>query len=123
MKTKAKPEAGELTCSYCGKNDNPKYFESDKEISSVMRVNHACFTCAYWLAAALKKDDPCSVRVKGVQYWVGDEKSICERGFGGSYHKIRFADGRVVETTNLWYNGEVPSFMKGALQDNAEFVS
>ena len=77
----------------------------------------------YWQERIDNKRDPNSIRIAGTQYWLGDEDTKCERGFGGQYHKIKKTTGRVIETTNLWYNGTIPAEIKHLLPDNAEFVN
>ncbi len=45
-------------------------------------------------------------------------------GYGGQFHRIRMlADGKVIETRNLWYQGVVPPSWRDRLPDDAEFVT
>ena len=41
-------------------------------------------------------------------------------GHGGKIFKIEMFDGRIIETNNLWYNGEIP--VERAVKDNARFI-
>src|SRR3954467_4010293 len=43
-------------------------------------------------------------------------------GFGGRDWEIRFLDGEVIETNNLWHQGEIPLALRSVLPDNAEFI-
>ena len=43
-------------------------------------------------------------------------------GYCGAKHMIKFKDGRVIATKNLWCQGEIPKQWKEKLKDNAEFV-
>lgn len=108
-----------ITCTLCGKTDTNGY---SGETGELMTKHQICFGCAFWTEKAALAHTRESVRVKGNLYFIEDENSKCERGFGGQYHKIKFTSGRVVESTNLWYNGEVPEHFKSVLSDNAEFI-
>lgn len=45
------------------------------------------------------------------------------RGFGGRQCKFRLLEtGEVIESTNVWYQGRIPSDYKLLLPDNAELV-
>lgn len=50
-----------------------------------------------------------------------DDKPQCGfLGYNGTEFKIKFRDGRVVVTHNLWHNGEIPEEL--GIQNNAEFI-
>jgi hypothetical protein len=53
-------------------------------------------------------DDPCSVRAEGVLYFLGER-------VGGACFEVFFADGRIVQTTDLVLFGRAPE----GLPDNA----
>ena len=116
-----KPVIKKIVCSYCGAKDQTSYM--DREIVQAMEDYDACFGCAYWVLNVAKKNDPDSVRVDGHQYWIGPEDAHpSERGMDGSTYTIKFNDGRVAVTSNLWGNGEVPKGFRDALPDNARFI-
>src|SRR5262249_27717233 len=78
----------------------------------------------YWDKRVDLKDSPASVRVQGVQYIISAEESAFPfRGFGGQDFFIKFHSGRLVHSTNLGLNGEIPDGYRKHLPDNAEFVS
>lgn len=108
-----------ITCTICEKTATNGY---SGYIGELMTKHKICFTCAYWTERAAEAHTSDSVRIDEKLYSLGDENSKCERGFGGQYNKIKFKDGRIVETTNLWYNGEIPQHFKSILFDNAEFI-
>lgn len=82
-----------------------------------------CFTCGFWHEKLPFAEDPSSVRVEGTHYWIApDEPQPLFRGFGGSWFTIKFHDGRVVKTNNLWCQGEIEQRFRDRLPDNAEFV-
>jgi hypothetical protein len=75
--------------------------------------------------------NPNQVRIGGKLYRVLPEPppdprapfpSTSGYGFGGARFKIRFHDGRRVETRNLWSYGEIPGEYREALPDNAVFA-
>jgi hypothetical protein len=79
---------------------------------------------AYWAERVELRDHPASVRVGGVQYFALPEDGTSPfRGHGGAEFLIKFGDGRLVRSTNVWQSGEVPKACRGQLPDNAEFVS
>lgn len=63
------------------------------------------------------------VIVNHVCYSIGSENSSSSfRGFSGRKFNVEFTDGRVVETTNLWYIGTIPPYYRRQLKDNAKFI-
>jgi hypothetical protein len=77
----------------------------------------------FWQSKVEIKDNPNVVRINGVHYFIGDEGSKSSfRGFDGEKFRIKFNDGREVETTNLWYNGSIPKNYLKELPDNAIFI-
>ena len=83
-----------------------------------------CFYKDFWDEKVLFKDDPGSVRICGTHYFIGDEyETSVFRGFGSRLFAVKFFDGRIVKTTNLWYQGDIPDEYRSALHDNAEFIS
>lgn len=75
--------------------------------------------------ALAMSDDPKAVRINGVHYFVGDKNNAPRsfKGYGGAKWKIKFHDGREVETDNLWHNGTIPPALREFMPDNAEFVT
>lgn len=77
---------------------------------------------SYWEE---RLNDPADRRavIRGVLYILGEERGPATwRGFGGKKFTICFTDGRVVDTTNLNYCGQVPESYRDRLPDNARFV-
>lgn len=74
-----------------------------------------CFTKEFWERVL----DDKAIIVNGHCYHTADENTSSPfRGFGGTKFKIRFLkDGRTIETTNLWSQGEIPK--EYAVPDNA----
>lgn len=78
----------------------------------------------FWDKILQTADDPRRLFIEGTSYWVGDDKVLdgTPRGFGGRKFTIIRKDGHLIETTNLWTQGEVPSEYRQILKDNAAFV-
>ena len=110
-----------VRCRKCGAIEQCNYYEPTK--SRLLKIRF-CFNCDFWLEKAKRRrKDPNFCVIAGVAYSIGDERKDNEfRGFGGAPHTIRFFDGRVVHSTNLWFNGEVPEHWRAFLPDTAEFV-
>lgn len=120
MSTKMKP----YVCVHCGHVEEDTF--DGKRMEKMVKFQH-CYTCSFWqdkLSAFIAGDRRC-VRVSGRHFYIGDESpdwgNSC-KGFGGARFTIRFDDGREVETTNLWHQGEIPENWQGLLPDNAVFV-
>ncbi|HVX12730.1 MAG TPA: hypothetical protein VHC22_16230 [Pirellulales bacterium] len=79
----------------------------------------------YWLDRILLSHDPSSVRIEGVQYMLRPENETFHgfRGHDGQEFYIEFDDGRLVRTTNLWRNGNIPAEFSERLPDNAAFLT
>ena len=61
--------------------------------------------------------------IDGTHYYIDDEDSeeTYFRGFAGAHFTIRFHDGRVIETTNLWCQGDIPDEFRDLFPNNADF--
>ena len=105
------------TCELCG-NEFTKICEPESY------VENCCFDCSFWLRKInmSEADEAKRVIVDGQHYRLGSAHSGPFRGFGGRKFTIVFHDGRVVETSCLWHQGEIPKKFKGRLLDNAIFL-
>lgn len=102
------------TCRECGGPADPLH-------PQLMKDEKLCFRCWHWLRLVAVKDKPTTVRAKGHHYQMGDDRDPFP-GFAGATWTVKFHDGRVVTTKNLWHQGEVPEHFRERLPDNAEFV-
>lgn len=120
----------DLTCGCCGKPYGLNYTPCGER--TIMERDKVCFSCAFWTLKAdkfEKRRDPRMAAIDGYLYYIGEERrhSSAEfRGMAGRPFAIEFTDGRpedqrVVRTTNLWANGEIPEHFKGRIPDNARF--
>ena len=78
-----------------------------------------CFTCEFWGGVAA---DRATVVVDGAAYSIGPENEQF-KGFGGRAFRVKYRNGKVRETSNLWYRGEVPPSHRAVLKDNAKFLN
>ena len=108
-------------CTECGKHESGDWME---DVAKDLIRRGVCFSCNFWLEKVDMVGKKKVARINGKHYMIGreDAPSLMFRGFGGTKFTVRFFDGRVVETTNLWHQGTVPEHFKERLPDNAEFV-
>ncbi len=102
-----------MKCIICGKEIEKSGY-SHKVICS-----SECFSVDFWNETL----DDTAIIVDGACYHDGGMKHNKYTGFlghAGRYFKIEMNDGRIIETNNLWYNGEVPK--ERNIEDNARFI-
>lgn len=114
-----------FNCYKCGEAvDTSKYW---KERALELEIASICNTCKFWFNKMF--DDIVShkgsfVIANGSHYIIGDENSADSfRGFYGAKFTVKFFDGRVVKTSNLWHQGEIPEVFKAEMPDNAELIN
>lgn len=98
-----------MTCKEC---------ESEEEVLYPIGL---CYECYFW--TDLFKHSPNNVVIDGKCYHIDPNEKAKHKGFGGRKFKIRFLDGTLVETTNLWLNGEIPEHFRERFPNNAEFIT
>ena len=107
-------------CIDCGKHETGNWMDS---CSTKLAERKLCFTCDHWTDLLAMKDDPRSVRVKGVHYRIAPPaRPGAFEGFGGARFDIQFNDGRKATTNNLWCQGHIAENFKERLPDNACFA-
>ncbi len=131
-------------CCMCGKPIWLMYME-DREKKLIERKE--CFKCNHWMELVRGKTSRCAVMLRqevdtivvadkvavdipiapGTRHHYMIEESNDKfphwnNGFGGTKFKIKFTDGRVVETNNLWHQGQIPERFWDLLPVNAEFT-
>jgi hypothetical protein len=74
----------------------------------------------------LLEDNKLAVRIDGACYIIGAENDGGLRGFSGRKFTIEFISGKfkgqIIDTTNLWHQGEIPEELKSMLPDSARFI-
>ena len=104
-------------CKCCGK-------PYTKNLVPDAYLGDNCFDCSFWLMKIdiSKEEMARRVIVGGVHFSIGDEIDGPFRGHGGRKFIIQFFDGRVIETTNLWFQGKIDDRFRERLPDNAVFL-
>lgn len=101
-------------CKMCGQYFNTHYANNERMIEK-----NLCFGCNFWDAMVERND---RIIANHTCYKDGGNKPSGDRscmGFGGAQWKIRMNDGRLIETNNLWHNGEIPKHFWERMPDNA----
>lgn len=106
-----------MVCEICGKE-----FDSLMYMGEYSRCcSSNCFAKKFWNGICKEKEK--HVVINGVCYAVADGPVNGFCGYGGRKFKIKMLDtGKIVETNNLWCQGDVPEEYKSRLPDTAEFV-
>ena len=112
-------------CADCGGPEAWFHRDSKDGLPCGPLICKSCSTRRFWQEKAddLAAGDPAVVIVDGVHYRIGREDApSLSRGFGGNLFRIRFRNGRRVDTTNLWHQGAIPPEWREKLPDNAELI-
>ena len=102
-----------MKCVICGKEIEKSMY------SNAVLCSSECFSENFWNECL----DETAIIIDGECYHDGGMKPPVYQGFqgfGGRYFKIQMNDGRVIETNNLWCNGDVPP--ERNVQNNAIFI-
>jgi hypothetical protein len=111
------------TCRVCGKIEDLDSISDAADEKALMREQGYCFSCAFWARYHERdKTDDNALVVDGTHYVICRERPGGPRGFGGIRFKIEFNDGRMVETTNLWCQGDIPEEWRKLFPDTARFI-
>ena len=103
-----------MKCIICGKE------VKRSDWSNAILCSNKCFEANFWNGCL----DDKAIIIDGVCYHDGGNKPTGHRGslgFGGTPYKIKMNNGEIIETNNLWHNGEVPKHRK--IKDNAVFIT
>ena len=106
-----------MKCRICGKEFNKiRWLKPYEDICS-----DKCFRMNFWNEIVAEKEN--HVFIDGKSYSIAPEDDDSPfRGCSGRHFKIKFDDGKIVETTNLWCQGEIPEEFRDILKDNAKFI-
>lgn len=107
-------------CVICGRRVHHNFMEPVKQ---QMIAKNMCFSCNLWDNRASESPDNRMI-VRHSMYTVSDEKaSHFMRGFGGARFKFKsLKDGKVTESTNVWFGGDIPKYFWERMPDNAEMI-
>ncbi len=109
-----------LKCCECGHLVETRSYVSSPELVR----DRLCFHCAHWMRLFKERDNSCVIVANDTireHFMIGSGNSRF-RGFGGRGFKIRFTNGQVVATNDLWFQGDIPEHFWDRFPVNAEFV-
>ncbi len=118
-----KPWYGDRTCwriviKNCDGTDHeaPQVFNS-RESAEEKMPDALGFMVKFW--GEQLDDRSNAVVCDGTHYRIGDEKKggSTHSGFGGSRFTFTSLTGKVVTSTNVWYQGVIPAFARPSLPD------
>lgn len=104
---------GSVRCTECA-----GWVECDMAISAELFTRGLCHSCGFW---SDRVADPGGIRA----VWAGGAVHHFtvgpgnHGGFGGQPWRVRFTDGRTVDTNDLWHQGQVPARFAARLPVNA----
>lgn len=118
-------EVLEEDCKICNGIVSTHYIEPTR---TILKEKNLCFNCNFWqdkLDRLLSGDHRVFVIGGTMYYHSNDDRDPVRtfRGFGGRKFMIQRLDGEILETNNLWCNGEVPKDFKDKIKDNARFIN
>lgn len=104
-----------MNCEICGKEI------TESRYTNAVLCSSDCFTRNYWRQIIAEKEK--HIIINGHCYCDGGETEESDKysGYSGRRFWIRFFDGVVFTTNNLWCQGEIPKEFRKELPDNAEF--
>lgn len=106
-------------CRLCRNSEDFRY---NPETVAKLEAAVLCYNCLFWFEFVKIRDKNNIVRIGGAHFIIGDE-SAQVKGFGGRKFRIMFLkNGKIVETTNLSGQGDIPGIFKRKLPDNAVFI-
>lgn len=108
-------------CIKCGAPVDANRYRCSEE----MTQRCLCFNCNFWAEHIQRdhnEDKDVFVVANGNHYIIDESPNPYFKGFGGAKYTIRFNDGRVVKTDNLWFQGDIPELFRDELPDNAILI-
>lgn len=120
-------------CTNCGKEDYAINYTNCPE-KRAMDEQGMCFGCAYWVALVKRleknlrwcringKSLTASSALKPGQPAVSQSRRGKLKGHGGREFCIKFHDGRLIRTDDLWLQGTIPDWLRETHPDNAVYI-
>lgn len=108
-------------CKHCGGKEGEPQDGGKDRVRFYPDTEPFCFECHFWLGqfvADLTREGDRTVIVEDggvLKHFVvapEDDKSVM-RGYGGHRFRILMNGAKVIETTNLWSQGEIPERFRG----------
>lgn len=126
-------------CKHCGAKEGEPQDGGKDRVRFYPDTEPFCFECHFWLeqfVADLTREGDRTVIVEDggvLKHFIvapEDDKSVM-RGYGGHRFRILMNGAKVIETTNLWSQGEIPerfrgksqsAFMRGFIDDSSPWT-
>lgn len=106
-------------CHICGTEYELRAFSRKHRLTKVMREQHICFDCAFWLE---RLQDPDGIIINGKHYTLTPiEVTFTARKKNPVTCVLRH-DGRVVAAEEFYCSGTIPDRFS-SFRDNAKFIS
>ena len=112
-----------LKCKDCGVEGY--YTDYVGQEKSIIDSEGVCFSCAFWRVRVpgLKTPAPTTAIIDHRLYTIGPRTEYSRHnGMAGRKFVIKFHDGRIVSTRDLWSSGEILEKYRAEIPDNAEFL-
>jgi len=114
-----------VKCIVCGKEIEESHYRDEVPVM----CGDKCFHINFWNEKVKSYGNGTNgyskkiAIVNGSHYtFYPDSSETFFQGHGGRQFKIIFNDGRIVQTKNLWHQGDIPLNFRNLLPDNAIFV-
>lgn len=110
-------------CVLCGAPDSGSWNVLTRER---MLREQLCFLCDSWLTRGREYNGhPSQVVTPEYQHYVigKGRGSASSKGFGGTKWVVTFHDGRIVQTDDLWQQGQVPEWLRDRFTANGTIES
>lgn len=105
-------------CTVCSVLENANYTDNQRMVEK-----NLCFHCNFWDEYCQQEKLSKSIRIKGFHFMLGDKKEPDKwNGFGGRWFKIKMNNEQIIDTCDLWCQGEISKYFRDKLSDNAEFI-
>lgn len=105
-----------VICKICGKKQNLKLYA--ESFSKKLSDKKLCFDCMFWEEVA---KDETTIIINGIAYRLGEEVAPM-KGYGGRKFIFRMNNGKIITSTNVWCQGQIPRTHRERLPDNATLV-
>lgn len=117
--TKERQRAPRLfTCATCQCIEDSAHWLNGRDLLRLA----LCQECFLWTSRVKDRDSPGHVRMCHVLFLIADvEPRDASARHTRVEHVVRFRDGRVVRTANLYFIGAIPKRFRAQLPDNAEW--
>ena len=110
-----------MKCRIC---DSEVELHYEDGLENKLALLQICFTCNFWVEKMDQMRHILHPIVDGAFYTIGEDREVPDhcKGFYGQRFVIRWKNGKIIETTNLWSAGKIPDCFRKYFPNTAEFV-